>query len=54
MIDGARRAAIDWDADVRCAGCGVEHVDSDSGEFRSVSGCRTCADRRSGRQRRSR
>jgi hypothetical protein len=45
LIDGARRARIVWEADARCAGCGVEMVDAE-GEQRYVPGCRTCADRR--------
>lgn len=45
LIDQARRARISWEADARCAGCGVEMVDADS-EQRYLPGCRTCADRR--------
>lgn len=52
MIDAARRSAIDWDADLRCSACGVEQLDPDSRERRYLSGCRTCADRRSGHRRR--
>lgn len=43
---------IDWDADARCAGCGVERIDRDSAEPRYVGGCRTCADRRTKHRRR--
>lgn len=45
-IDEARRARIDWRAEPRCAGCGVEATDY-------ALGCRTCWDRRNGRKRRA-
>jgi hypothetical protein len=44
--DRAVRAAIDWTAEPRCAGCGVEQSDPWTGEPRYVAGCRTCTDRR--------
>jgi hypothetical protein len=46
LIDHERRARIRWQADRRCVGCGVEIEDRESGEFRYLAGCRTCADRR--------
>lgn len=46
-IDRAVRARIDWDAEPRCAGCGVEQADPDSGAYRYVPGCPTCSDRAS-------
>jgi hypothetical protein len=51
-IDRARRAAIDWDADPRCAGCGVELAQAISDAPRYVAGCGTCSDRRSKHRRR--
>lgn len=52
LVDAARRAAIDWDAIARCAGCGVEMVEP-TGEPRYLRGCRTCADRRAKHRRRA-
>lgn len=40
LIDCARRAAINWQAVMRCRGCGVEQLDSSTGEPRYVAGCR--------------
>lgn len=52
LVDRARRAAIDWEAESRCRGCGVEQRDRETGELRYSEGCRTCAERRSGHRRR--
>jgi hypothetical protein len=52
MVDAARRRTIKWDAEPRCAGCGVELVDGDTGAHRYIAGCSTCADRRSKHRRR--
>lgn len=46
-IDRAVRTRIDWQAEPRCAGCGVEQLDEDSGAYRYVPGCPTCSDRAS-------
>lgn len=46
-IDRAVRERINWQADPRCAGCGVEQIDSHSGQHRYVAGCGTCSDRAS-------
>lgn len=51
-IDRAVRARIDWDAELRCVGCGVEQIDSDTGDYRYVPGCGTCSDRASKHRRR--
>jgi hypothetical protein len=44
--DRAVRVAIDWTAEPRCAGCGVEQMDPWTSVPRYVAGCRTCTDRR--------
>jgi hypothetical protein len=44
--DRAVRVAIDWTAEPRCAGCGVEQMDPWTSAPRYVAGCRTCTDRR--------
>lgn len=49
-IDRAVRSRIDWEAELRCAGCGVEQIDPDTGAYRYVDGCPTCTDRRGKRQ----
>jgi hypothetical protein len=53
LVDRARRASLQRGGHPRCAGCGVEIRDGDSGEWRYVAGCRTCSERRCGRRRRS-
>lgn len=45
-VDRAVRARIDWLAEPRCVGCGVEQADPFTGAFRYVAGCRTCTVRR--------
>ena len=54
LVDCAKRARVALDDEPRCAGCGVELFDSWTEEHRYVSGCRTCADRRSKHHRRER
>ena len=49
-IDQATRQRIDWAAEERCSGCGVEQFDPWTKEPRYVAGCRTCSDRRLRRQ----
>jgi hypothetical protein len=44
--DRAVRAAIDWTAEARCTGCGVEQADPWTGEPRYVAGCGHCTDRK--------
>jgi hypothetical protein len=46
LVDASRRDTIDWGADLRCVGCGVEQVDRDNGEHRYAAGCRNWSDRR--------
>ena len=53
-VDRAVRARIVWDAEARCAGCGVEQIDPWSGVYRYVTGCRTCAHRASKHRQRAR
>jgi hypothetical protein len=45
-LDAHARARIDWQAEPRCAGCGVEQSDPWSEQYRYVPGCPTCTDRR--------
>jgi hypothetical protein len=52
-IDDAARARIDWRAEERCAGCGVEQSDPWTEEARYAVGCRVCSDRRSKRRSRA-
>jgi hypothetical protein len=53
LVDAARRQQIDWHADPRCRGCGVELIDRWTGEERYVAGCATCSDRRGKRRTRT-
>jgi hypothetical protein len=46
LIDSTTRAQIDWTAEARCRGCGVEQSDPWTGARRYVAGCRTCTDRK--------
>jgi hypothetical protein len=45
-IDAAARGRIDWTAEPRCAGCGVEQIDPWTEHPRYVVGCPTCTDRK--------
>jgi hypothetical protein len=52
LVDQAIRQRIPWDDESRCAGCGSELRDGESGEARYTRGCRTCTDRRGKKRRR--
>lgn len=54
LIDAERRRRIRWEAEPRCARCGIEIVDRDDGGYRYAAGCPTCADRRAKHRQRSR
>jgi hypothetical protein len=53
-IDAARRARIDWSAEPRCRGCGIEIADAWSGDPLYTTGCRCCSERRATRAKRER
>jgi hypothetical protein len=46
LIDRAARVQINWTAEARCRGCGVEQIDPWTRAHRYVAGCRTCTDRK--------
>jgi hypothetical protein len=52
-VSAARIAAIDWQREPRCTGCGVELLDPISERPRFALGCDWCRERERSRRRRA-